>query len=264
MIAVPVHTRELFANLVRREIRGRYKGSALGVVWTLVTPFVMMLAYTLVFSIIFKFVDDRLPHYPLYLLTGLALWVFFSSALVGSATSLIGNSNLVKKVRFPREIVPIAAVVSQGPTLLVMIAVLIPFSAFLMPGNPLVMLLLPLVMIPILMMVIGAALAVSVLNVYFRDIEHIIGALLLPWFFLTPILFSFETFPLATEHTWLVDVLQLVNFVTPFLLAFQDVLYWGLVPGWKIWTYMFVVGPSMLAGGSLLFRRMQRNLAIEL
>jgi ABC-type polysaccharide/polyol phosphate export permease len=264
VIAVPVHTRELFANLVKREIRGRYKGSVLGVVWTLVTPLVMMLAYTLVFSIIFKFVDNRLPHYPLYLLTGLALWVFFSSALVTASTSLIGNSNLVKKVRFPREIVPIASVVSQGPTLVAMIIVLVPFSAFLMPGNPLVMLLLPVIMIPILMMVVGISLAVSVLNVYFRDIEHIIGALLLPWFFLTPVLFSFETFPLATDHAWLVDVLQLANFVTPFLLAFQDVLYWGLVPGWRIWAYIFAVGPAIFVGGYLLFRRMQRDLAVEL
>jgi ABC-type polysaccharide/polyol phosphate export permease len=264
MVTIPTHTRELFTNLVRREVRGRYKGSALGVVWTLVTPFIMMLAYTLVFSVLFQFVDERLPNYPLYLLTGLALWLFFAGALNVSATSLIANANLVKKVRFPRFIVPVAAVVSQSLTMIVMIAVLIPFSVFLMPGDPVVMLLLPVIMIPIVMMVVGAALAVSVLNVYFRDIEHIIAALLLPWFFLTPVLFSFDTFPLATEHVWLVDVLQLVNFVTPFMIAFQDVLYWGLVPGWRIWTYIFVVGPAMLLGGHLIFRRMQRNLAVEL
>ncbi len=264
MIGIAAHSRELFANLVRREVRGRYKGSLLGVLWTLVTPFIMMLAYTLVFSILFRFVDDRLPNYPLYLLTGLALWLFFAGAVTVSATSLIGNANLVKKVRFPREIVPIAAVVSQALTTVVMIAVLLPFSIWLMPGHWWTTLLLPVVLLPAVMMVVGVSLAVSVLNVYFRDIEHILGALLLPWFFLTPVLFSFETFPIAADHQWVVDVLTVVNFVTPFVIALQDVLYWGVVPGWKVWTYIFVVGPAMLAGGYAVFRRMQRNLAVEL
>ena len=125
-------------------------------------------------------------------------------------------------------------------------------------------LLLPVVMIPILLMVVGCALAVSVLNVYFRDIEHILAALILPWFFLTPVLFSFDTFPLATEHTWLVDVLTVVNFVTPFLLLLQNVLYWGVMPGWEIWLYTGIVGPLIFAGGWLIFSRLQRNLAVEL
>ncbi len=257
-------TRELFSNLVRREIRGRYKGSALGVVWTLVTPFIMMLAYTLVFSVLFRFNDGRIPNYPLYVLTGLALWLFFSGSLVTSATSLIGSANLIKKVRFPRAIMPVSTVMSQAVTMLVMIAVLIPFSLWLMPGNRLTLLLLPVVMVPIALMVVGCSLAVSVLNVYFRDVEHILTALILPWFFLTPVLFSFTTFPLATDHTWIVDVLTLVNFVTPFLLLLQNVLFWGVVPGWDIWLYTCIVGPVIFALGYWVFSRLQRNLAVEL
>lgn len=264
VLTIPTHHRELFTNLARREVRGRYKGSLLGVLWTLVTPFILMLAYTLVFSVLFAFVDERLPNYPLYVLTGLSLWLFFSGALTVSATSLIGNANLVKKVRFPRAIVPVAAVTSQALTMLVMIVVLVPLSIWFMPGNPLTILLLPAVLLAIAMMVVGISLAVSVLNVYFRDIEHIIGALILPWFFLTPVLFSFETFPIATEHTWIVDMLTVVNVVTPYLLALQDVLYWGVVPGWKIWTYIFGVGAAILVGGYLVFQRLQRNLAVEL
>ena len=264
MISIPTHHRELFTNLARREVRGRYKGSLLGVLWTLVTPFILMLAYTLVFSVLFAFVDERLPNYPLYVLTGLSLWIFFSGALTVSANSLIGNANLVKKVRFPRAIVPVAAVTSQAVTMLVMIAVLVPLSVVFMPGNPLTVLLLPVVLLAIAMMVVGVSLAVSVLNVYFRDVEHIISALILPWFFLTPVLFSFDTFPIATSHTWIVDVMTVVNFVTPFLLALQDVLYWGVVPSWKIWAYIFGVGSLILVAGFMIFQRLQRNLAVEL
>jgi len=257
-------TRELFSNLVRREIRGRYKGSVLGVVWTLITPLILMLAYTLVFSVLFRFNDGRIPHYPLYVLVGLTLWLFFSGSLIASTTSLLASANLIKKVRFPRAIMPVSTVISQGVTMVAMLAILIPFSLWLTPGNRLVLLLLPLAMIPILLMVVGCALAVSVLNVYFRDIEHILGALILPWFFLTPVLFSFDTFPLATEHAWMVDVLTLVNFVTPFILLLQNVLYWGIVPGWDIWLYTCVMGPVIFAAGAWAFRRLQRNLAVEL
>ncbi|MEQ8833895.1 MAG: ABC transporter permease [Miltoncostaeaceae bacterium] len=257
-------TRELFSNLVRREIRGRYKGSLLGIVWTLVTPLIMMLAYTLVFSVLFRFNDGRIPYYALYVLVGLAIWLFFSGSLVASTSSLIGSANLIKKVQFPRAIMPIATVISHGVTLVAMLVVLIPIGLWLSPGEPWVMLLLPVALIPIIMMVVGCALAVSVLNVYFRDIEHILAALVLPWFFLTPVLFSFDTFPLATEHTWLVDVLTLGNFVTPFVLLFQNVVYWGVVPNWGIWLYTCTVGPAILAGGYLIFNRLQRNLAVEL
>lgn len=264
MKQIPPATRELFTNLVRREIRGRYKGSVLGIVWTLITPLILMLAYTLVFSVLFRFNDGRIPHFALYVLTGLTLWLFFAGSLIASTTSLLANANLITKVKFPRAIMPISTVVSQGVTMLAMLAIVVPFGLWLTPGSRLVILLLPVAMIPILLMVVGCALAVSVLNVYFRDIEHILGALILPWFFLTPVLFSFETFPLATEHTWLVDVLTLVNFVTPFVLLLQNIVYWGIVPGWDIWLYTCVVGPAIFAGGCLVFRKLQRKLAVEL
>lgn len=262
MPAIALHHRELFANLVRREIRGRYKGSWLGVVWTLITPLVMMGAYALVFSVIFRVVTD-VPNYPLFVLTGLSFWVVFGDGLTSASTSLIGNANLVKKVRFPRAIVPVAALVSRGVTMLIIVALLIPLNLWLMPGDRRAMLLLPLVLVAIAMLMIGFCLAVSVLNVYFRDLEHIISALLLPWFFLTPILFTLDSFPLGAD-SWAVDLLKYVNFVTPFVLALQDVLYWGFYPSAQLWTFIFVVGGTVMVLGYLLFRRLQRDLAVEL
>lgn len=261
MRALSIQTRELFANLLRREIRGRYKGSWLGVVWTLIIPLLMMATYTLVFSVIFKVVD--IPHYPLYLMTGLALWVFFGNSIVVAASSLLANADLVKKVRFPRVLVPIATVASQALTAGVIVVALIPLNLAVMPGNRATVVLLPVVIMFTAMMVIGVSLAVAAINVYFRDVEHILTALLLPWFFLTPIFYTFASFPLAT-HPWVIDLLTVVNFVTPFVLAFQDVLFWGLWPSPWILGYIAVVGVGFLLGGLWVFRKLQRDLAIEL
>lgn len=262
MRALSPQNRELFLNLARREVRGRYKGSWLGVLWTLVIPLLMMLSYTLVFSIIFQVVD--IPHYPLFLMTGLALWVFFGNSIVVAATSLIGNADLIKKVRFPRAIVPVAAVSAQGLTAGVIIVALIPLNLIFMPGDRLAMILLPVVILFTVMMVVGISLAVAAINVYFRDVEHILTALLLPWFFLTPIFYTFASFPLATSHAWAVDVLKVVNFVTPFVLALQDVLFWGLWPSVWIMAYMAVVSVVFLTGGYWIFQKLQRDIAIEL
>lgn len=262
MRALTLQTRELFLNLARREIRGRYKGSWLGVLWTLIIPLLMMVSYTLVFSVIFQVVN--IPNYPLFLMTGLALWVFFGNSITVAATSLIANADLIKKVRFPRAIVPVAAVSAQALTAGVIIVALIPLNLIFMPGDRLAMLLLPVVIIFTTMMVVGVSLAVAAVNVFFRDVEHILTALLLPWFFLTPIFYTFDSFPLATSHAWAVDVLTLVNFVTPFVLALQDVLFWGnWPPAWML-AYIAIVGVVFLSLGYWIFHKLQRDLAIEL
>ncbi len=256
------HHRELFGNLLRREVRGRYKGSWLGVVWTLITPLVMMGAYTLVFTVLWQVVN--ITHYPLFLLTGLAFWTFLTGSMTVAATSLVGNADLVKKVAFPRQIVPLAAMVSQGIPAGVMVVILIPLNLWFMEGNRAVMLLLPLILLASCGLVAGLSLALSVLNVYFRDTEHIVNALILPWFFLTPILYSFDSFPLATSHVWLLEVLKYGNFATPFVLAIQDTFFWGRMPETGVLIYVFVVGALVFAGGYALFMKMQRDLAVEL
>ncbi len=262
MALLALHTRELLGNLIRREVRGRYKGSWLGVVWTLVTPLVMMLAYTLVFSVIWRVVD--VPNYPLFLLTGLTFWTFFGGSMVVACTSLIGNADLIKKVKFPREVVPIAAISSQGLTAAVMLAILIPLNIVFMQGSRWTLVLLPVIVLATCAMVLGLAFALSVLNVYFRDSEHIISALLLPWFFITPILYTYESFPLATSHEWTVTLLETVNFATPFVLFLQDVLFWGRWPEPWVVAYVLIAGAAFLAAGYWLFRQLQRDLAVEL
>src|SRR6266550_2484825 len=113
---------ELLRTLIQREIRVRYKGSALGLLWSLVYPLVMMGVYTLVFSVLWKSAKN-IPHYPLFVLAGLAVWGFFQSGVQLGTNSLIANADLVKKVWFPRELVPAASVLAQITTVIVMLAI---------------------------------------------------------------------------------------------------------------------------------------------
>ena len=183
--------RELFANLFRRDFQAKYRGSALGILWSLVNPLALMGVYLLFFGLIFNR-GGAIPHYPMYLLSGIACWLFFATSLQASARSLLDSAELVKKVRFPRQLVPFSVVATQLVTFAVMLTILILLSvAFLPHARAHVWLAVPLGAL-FVCFVAGLALVVACVNVIFRDIEHILAAALLPWFFLTPILWSFE------------------------------------------------------------------------
>src|SRR4051812_36669003 len=124
--------RELFANLFRRDLQTRYKGSVLGVGWSLVNPLILMGIYVLVFSTLWK-VTGQIPHYALYLLTGLVVWVFFSSSLSMASRSLVAGAPLVKKVRFPRQLVPLSSVATQLVTYAVMLVVVMVANVIVIP-----------------------------------------------------------------------------------------------------------------------------------
>src|SRR3954463_3023552 len=122
--------RELFANLFRRDFHAKYKGSLLGIVWSLLNPLVLLGVYLIVFGLLFP---PTIPHYPLYLLAGLSCWIFFATSLQTSARSLVDAAELIKKVRFPRQLVAFSSVATQAVTFAVMIAVLIVLSLVFIP-----------------------------------------------------------------------------------------------------------------------------------
>src|SRR5215217_1279823 len=128
-----LHYRELFANLFRRDLRAKYKGSFLGVLWSLVNPLVLMGIYTLVFSVLLKV--GNIPHYPLYLLSGLSIWVFVSGALAASSRSLLDNANLIKKVRFPRQLAPFSTVATHLVSFAAILVLLIPINFAIIPAT---------------------------------------------------------------------------------------------------------------------------------
>jgi lipopolysaccharide transport system permease protein len=254
---------DLFGNLFRRDFQARYKGSALGVFWSLANPLLLMGIYVLVFSLLWR-VTDEIPHYPLYLLTGLAAWIFFSTSVQGASRSMLENANLIRKTRFPRQLVPLSTVATQLVTLAVMLAVLYVFNLALIPDTrTTAWVALPLVAL-FVALVGGLSLAVAVANVVFRDVEHLVGALLLPWFFLTPVLYRFEQFEGFRDHHTLVQVLRYGNPITPPIEAIRAPLWEGRLPRAGDVIYLCVAAAAALALGAWIFTRVDDRIAVEL
>src|ERR687886_1054957 len=169
-----VRYRELFANLFRRDFQAKYKGSVLGVAWSLLNPLALMAVYLVVFGLLWKGRD--IPHYPLYLLAGLVSWIFFATSLQAAARSMVDSAELIKKVRFPRQLVAFSVVATQLVTFGVMLAILLVLSLVFLPdARTTVWLALPLAAL-FVCLVAGVSLLVACLNVIFRDVEHILAA----------------------------------------------------------------------------------------
>ena len=217
--------RDLFLNLFRRELRVKYRGSALGLVWTLINPVMLMLAYWLVFSVIVRAVS--VEHYPLFLLTGLLVWIFFASAIQMSCSSLLGHANLVKQVRLPRQLLPASVVATNVVTMLVMLAVLLPLNLWLRPETRSTFWAALPLFIPLTALVTGFAIVLASATVMFRDVEHLVATILLPWFLLTPIFYPFSQMPGIHAHPKVADVLYYGNPVAPFVEAIRDPLFFG-------------------------------------
>jgi lipopolysaccharide transport system permease protein len=255
--------RELFGSLFRRDLRAKYKGSVLGLVWSLAHPVVLMLVYLLVFSVMLKIQTAEYDHYWLFLLSGLPVWVFFSTSLQSASRSLLENANLIRKVRFPRQLVPLSMVATQLVGLAVMIVIVIVLSLVFIPAaRDTVWLSVPLAAL-IVCFVAGLALAVAALNAIYRDVEHIVAALLLPWFFLTPVLYSLEAIPGVSEHPRLVDLVHWGNPLTPAIEAFRDPIFFGELPAAGDVVYLAVATIASLALGALVFSRVDDRVAVE-
>ncbi len=255
--------RELFSNLFRRDLQTRYKGSLLGVAWSLVNPLVLMAIYVLVFSVLWKVA--QVPHYALYILVGLTVWLFFSSSLETASRSLVDSAALIKKVRFPRQLVPFSVVATQLVAFAAMLAVLIVANLIVIPETrDTVWLSLPLSLV-VVALVGGISLAVACANVVFRDVEHLITALLLPWFFLTPILYRLEDLPGGVQrYDWVVTILRWVNPITPPIYALRDPMFYGRLPHvWDV-VYLCVAALVALGLGAWVFSRVDDRIAVEL
>ena len=255
--------RDLFANLFRRDLELRYKGSALGVLWSLANPLVLMAVYALVFSVLWRAAPPELAPYPLFLLSGLVVWVFFSGSIQAAARSMVDNAPLIRKTRFPRQLVPLSIVGTQLVALGVMLVVLLPLNFVLLPETRDTLWLAPPLALLVVALAAGIALAVASLNVVFRDVEHLVSALLLPWFFLTPILYTREALPSA-DWGWLLDVLHWVNVVAPAVSAVRDPLFFGTLPQLGDVLYLAVAAVVSLAFGAWVFGRVDDRIAVEL
>lgn len=254
--------RYLFSQLVHRELRQKYKGSVLGVVWYLVNPIVLMIVYGVMLGPVLKAV--HYPDYPLFILAGLLVWLFFSQALIAAAASLVDQSSLISKIRFPRESIPGAATAVQLVPFFAMLALLLPVT-LVIRGNPSwsLLLLIP-VTVCLFAFTLGLALIVAVAHAYYRDVVPVLTAALLPWFFVSGVLFDLQSLPGLSTHHWIEPLLRWANPVAPFIAAMRDIVYGGTAPGLATMGYLVAAAVTALAAGVAVFRRGEGELAVVL
>lgn len=250
------HYREMIVSLVRKGLRGRYKGSVLGFLWTFVNPLLQLVVYTIVFSSIMRAGIDK---FYLFLFVALIPWMFFSASVTGGAASIVAEGNLVKKVYFPRQVLPIAYVTTAFVNMLLTFVVV--FLALIVGGIGLDMRLLiylPVVMIVEYLLALGIAMLTSALTVFFRDLEYILGIVTMAWMYLTPIMYGVDMIP--DEYLPLFHL----NPMTPIIVAYRDILYYKQIPRLSTLLQALAWGITFLLIGSIIFDRLQRHFAEEL
>jgi lipopolysaccharide transport system permease protein len=209
---------ELLRMLVIKDLKIKYKASAIGLFWSLLNPLLMMLVYTAIFGTVFK---NQKPQFPIFIMSGLLAWTFFGTTLPGATLSIVANNNLIKKTRFPNSLLPISIVVSGLINFLISLVLLFGLVAFYRhPLGP-SLLLLPVVVIAETAFIAGLGLLLSGLNVFFRDVEHFLGILLTVWFFATPVIYPRE----AIQGSKAASFLLQVNPMTWCVGAYQDIFY---------------------------------------
>lgn len=248
--------REMITTLVYKDLRGRYKGSILGFFWTFLNPLLQLAVYTMVFSVILR---AGIEKYYLFLFVALIPWIFFSTCLTGGSAVILNEKNLVTKIYFPREVLPIAFVSSSFINMLysfVVVLIVVVFASGTV--NLLAWCYLPLVMIVEYMFALGCTFLASSLTVYFRDLQHILGIVAMGWQFLTPVMYSVDMVP--------EDLLNIfyLNPMTTIIMAYRDILYYGRIPAMETIGLPFVISAVTLLLGVCVFHQLQRNFAEEL
>ncbi|MDQ6909677.1 MAG: ABC transporter permease [Actinomycetota bacterium] len=223
--------RELLVNLVRKELKVKYKDSVLGFLWSLVRPLCLLIIYWLVFG---KFFSAGIPNFAFYLFAGLVAWDLFLSTLNAATTSIVSNSGLVKKVYFPREILPLATIgaglVHFILQVLVLVSVLLAFRFDFFGPN---LALFPIAIVALVLFMTSVCLLLSAVNVYLRDVQHLIEVFLLMWFWLTPVVYpvNFALTSLKKYSVLGIDMatVYMLNPMTNIVIAFQRAFYKNMV-----------------------------------
>lgn len=256
--------RDLIRNLVVRDLKARYKNSVLGFLWSLLNPLGMMVVFMFVFTVM---MPSQVERFPIFLLCGLLPWNFFSAGVMVGITSITGNANLVKKVYFPREVLTISSVLANLVNFLLGLLVL--FAVLLASRSPLSpwLWLLPVVILIQTCFVLGVALMLSTLNVFYRDTIMIMDVVMLAWFFLTPVVYPITTLPSAYQFLGMtVDVhrwMYILNPMASLIAAYRDLLYWGYRTDLDFLTRTAVTAFAALAFGYWFFVRFRDRFGEE-
>jgi ABC-type polysaccharide/polyol phosphate export permease len=240
--------RELIWALAVKELTIRYKRSLLGFLWALLNPMLLMLVLSVVFS---KILVSAQPHYAIFLLSMLLPWTFFSQSLSYAAESIVGNADLIKKVRVAKLVFPIAAVVSNMINLLLSFIPLILIVLVMRHPFYWTWLYLPVPLLALAILTLGATFFFATANVYYRDVAHIVQIVLQVWFYVTPIIYSVEAFP-AKYH-----IFFKLNPVIYVLNGFRLGVYYGLLPTPASVIASFTCAFAALYLGFRIFRKHQ-------
>ncbi len=247
--------REMIWMLVRRDLRGRYKASALGFLWTFINPLLQLGVYTIVFSIIMR---AGIEKYYLFLFVALIPWMFMSTSVHGGATCILAQKDMVSKIHFPRQVLPIAHVTSCFVNMLLCFVVVFLVCALDGRLHPLLLPYLVPVMLIEYLLALGICFIVSGATVYLRDLEHIMGIFVMLWQFLTPVMYSVDSVPEELKRIFM------LNPMTSVIVSYRDVLYYGQAPQLNNLLLSLVFALVFLTFGWFLFNHLQKRFAEEL
>lgn len=260
-------TRELLFNLTMREVKGQYRRTFLGQLWSLINPLATMLVYTVVFLFLLRFEPapgdpSGVEGYPLWLMCGLLPWSYFMRVVNGGLSSVVSNAGLIKKVYFPRMHLPLAVMCSTAITwaleMSVLAIVLMFFGSMPLPFIPVIVFFMALLAI----FAVGLAMMLAILNVHFRDTQHFVGIVLQMWMFLTPIIYpiSFVENRAASTGEWVLFVYRL-NPMERFVAVFRNLLYDNRLPDLSDTLFCVAVAFVTFLIGYAIFSRNEKRLA---
>lgn len=244
--------REMIRSMINRELKGRYKGSVLGVLWSFLNPLLQLLVYTVVFSFIMR---NGIEDYYLFLIVALIPWIFFSSSVTIGASCIRAQKEMVNKIYFPREILPIASVTSQ--LINMFYAFLVVFVILLVSGkgiNLYALLYLPLVILMEYFFALGFTFLISAMTVYFRDLEYIVGILVMAWQFLSPVMYGIDMVPEGIFR----KIFEL-NPMTPVIINYREILYYKTAPNERYLVMGIAYAVAFLLIGFGVFRKLQKR-----
>ena len=249
------HYRELLKTSVKKEVRGKYKNSFLGVIWSFLNPLLQIGVYALVFPLIMK---NNEANYTVFLCCALIPWNFFSIAINKSSFTMVENANILKKVFFPREILPISVVTSEAVNFIISTIIILGFVLGYGLGLTKYALLYPLILLVQYILLIGISFIVSSLVVYVRDLQHFIGVFLQLMFYATPIAYNAKVIP--QNYQWIMKL----NPMSYIISGFRDIFYYQQMPDVKGLLILMGFGLILCVVGYIIFSKLQKGFAEQL
>lgn len=247
--------RELLKTNVKKEIRGRYKNSFLGVLWSFLNPLLQLLVYSVIFGALLAGGDKT---YHIYICVALIPWTYFTTAITQASFTIIGNGDIIKKVYFPREILPISVVTSGAVNFVISTLIILAFVIFSGVGLSWYLVFYPFILLIQYVLLLGIGFIVSSVTVYFRDLEHIIGVILMAAFYGTPIVYRLSDLPANLQ------VIMQLNPMTHLINAYRDIFYYHQMPNMKILLVLLGGSVALTIIGYFIFKKLQKGFAEEL